>query len=133
MVTLDAPSMPGNNYQTLWIPCWHPATLNQLLGGHWSKGARMKKSDREIVCTYARLCGLREACNQRRVSLHMVLRAGQRAPDRDCWWKSCLDALVQAGLLCDDNPRYCTTGEVVYTRTMDAEFWGTMILLEDLT
>ena len=45
---MDSVENPGV-VQSLVIDGWHPSRLNQLMGCHWGKAARLKKSDREIV------------------------------------------------------------------------------------
>lgn len=87
--------------QGIIIPNWHPAPLNKLLGGHWSKGAKFKSTDRAIVAAYAK--PFAKAQGKRRVTLRIVLGKGERACDPDAFWKSLLDALVQCGMLVDDN------------------------------
>lgn len=102
---------------TLVIDGWHPSTLNQLIRCHWAKAARLKRSDREIVWAEAIVQRVARAEGRRRVDLVIDVERGQRRPDRDAWWKSTLDALVGAGLLIDDGPRWCVTGYVSYRRT----------------
>ena len=116
----------------LWIPGWHPATLNSLICGHWAKGARRKRTDREMVAAYAKISGVPTASGARRVSLHLVMPPGQRRPDRDAYWKSLLDALVHAGLLHDDSPLWCLVGPVTYSRGEGPDVWGTLVLMEDV-
>lgn len=105
----------GTTY-TLTIPNWHPARLNQWEGRHWSVKAKLKKGDRELVIFYSRLAGIPQAHGKRRVSLAVVLTKAQRSPDIDAFWKSTLDALVQAKLLKDDSPKWCELGSVEYER-----------------
>ena len=65
------------------------------------------------------------------MSLFVTLGKGQRVCDADAFWKSALDALVHAGLLIDDNPRYCQLGEVVQKRGGEGER-ATVIVLTDV-
>lgn len=116
----------------LYIPSWSPATVNQLVNGHWARRNRLKKSDKEIVAAYARLAGLAPAVGRRRVSLHQIVPPGKRRADPDAAWKSLLDALVAAGLLRDDGPRWCVLGGVTYSRSDAREVWGTLVVLEDI-
>ena len=114
---------------TLVIDGWHPSTLNQLMRCHWGKSARMKRADREIVWAEALVQRVAKAEGRRRVDLVIDVEKGQRRPDRDAWWKSTLDALVGAGLLVDDGPRWCVPGSVSYRRTGRRR---TAIVLTDL-
>jgi hypothetical protein len=113
----------------LVIAGWHPAKLNQLLNSHWAARGRVKKLDRDLVTVCARMAGTPRAKGKRRVSLVLTLAPGQRAGDPDCYWKSLLDALVHAGLLGDDSPRWCELGTVGFVR---GEARATTITLEDL-
>jgi Holliday junction resolvase RusA-like endonuclease len=86
------------------IPNWHPATVNQLLG-HWSIAHRRKKADCNIIRCYTQ--HLEKAEVKRLVRLTIILGKGQRTCDPDAYWKSLLDALVQAGQLVDDSVKWC--------------------------
>src|SRR4051812_7545214 len=101
---------------TLTIEGWHPARLNDLLRGHWSRGHRLKKADRQIVGLAARLQGIPPATGKRRVSLTITLGPRQRAGDVDAYQKSLLDSLVQAGLLTDDNRQGVELAPVQFER-----------------
>lgn len=118
--------------QSLWIPGWFPARLNELVG-HRMKAARLKKKDRGNVATAYHVYNIRPATGPRRVDLHCVMAPGVRAWDGDSLWKSCLDALVSCGALFDDSPRLCRPGRVTYSRALHDAPPGTLILLEDLT
>lgn len=101
----------------LIIPGWRPATVNELIaGGPWG-AARLKKHDRDHVAVYARIDRIPRATGKRRVSLMITLCKGQRRWDTDALWKSLLDALVWAGMLIDDRPKWCELGPVEYART----------------
>jgi Holliday junction resolvase RusA-like endonuclease len=113
---------------TLDIPTWHPTPLNKLMKGHWSNGHQLKKVDRAMVAAYA--SGIPKAKGRRRVSLHIILNKGQRAPDPDAFFKSLCDALVHAGALVDDNCQYVELAPVTFSR--DPQAWGSVIRLEDL-
>jgi hypothetical protein len=100
----------------LTIDGWHPSTLNRLLGCHWGKRSRLKRSDREMIGWSARLAGTPPATGRRCVSLLLTLAPRQRAGDPDAYWKSILDGLVHAGLLLDDNRQNVELGAVVFGR-----------------
>ena len=124
--------IPGGFFQTLWIAAWHPSTLNQHnSSNHWSKRARLKASDRDIIAYAAKQSRLVSSEQPRKVGLHLILGKGQRACDPDAFWKSLLDALVLCGMLRGDTARFCTMGPVCYSRSM-GNHWGTIITLEDL-
>lgn len=112
----------------LTVVGWHPARLNQLLAGHWSRGHRFKKADRQIVALAARCQKIPPALGKRRVSLVIVLGPRQRAGDPDAYWKSLLDALTHSGLLVDDNRQGVELGPVEFRRGRER---ATEILLED--
>jgi hypothetical protein len=113
--------------QRLVIPGWVPARLNTLVGC-WQRRHRLKRADREMVGTYARLARIPPATLPRRVSLTIVLGPGERAGDPDAYFKSVLDALTACGLLVDDNRQGVELGDVRFERGERA----TVIHLEDL-
>lgn len=111
----------------VFIPRWHPAPLNQLLG-HWAAAAKKKKQDRKMV--FSCFHGLPKATGKRQVSLHIVLKKGQRACDPDAYQKSTGDALVHAGMLTDDNRQGVEWLPIEFSR--DPDNWGTRIILTDV-
>jgi Holliday junction resolvase RusA-like endonuclease len=113
----------------IYIPRWHPVTVNQLLRGKWT-AHRLKKADREMVWAYAQ--GHPKATGKRRVVLTIILKPGQRGADPDAFFKSLADALVQAGLLTDDNRQGVELAPVAYERGTATD-WGTRIRLTDLS
>ncbi len=88
---------------TMEIPGWMPARLNQILGGHFAKGHRLKKHDKEVIALAVALCGVPAATTRRKVSLLVVLEKGKRSPDPDAFDKSLRDALVACGALKNDS------------------------------
>lgn len=118
--------------QSLWIPNWTPALLNQWDGQHWSKRSKLKKADATIVAAYFRGSGLEPARGPRRVSLLFVLPKGKRMFDEDASEKSVRDALVHCSALVDDTPRLARRGSIGYARALIDCQVGTLILLEDL-
>lgn len=124
---------PMGPCQSLWIPNWTPALLNQVMRGHWSNGGRLKKADKDIVAFYFSQAGLTKATGPRRVSMVFILPKGKRMFDRDAPWKSAKDALAACGALLEDTPRLCIDGPVSYARAIGAEsVVGTLICLEDI-
>jgi hypothetical protein len=113
----------------LEIPNWHPARLNQWDGCHWSRRAKLKKIDRQVVGCYAMLSGVPHAKGKRRVSLQVVLGPRQRGADVDAFWKSLLDALTACRLLKDDSRRWCELGSVEFERGPQMT---STIILEDV-
>jgi hypothetical protein len=114
----------------LVIPGWHPARLNDLMGGgHWARRHRLKKADRQLVAAYTKAAGVPQATGRRRVSLELTLAPRQRAADPDAYWKSALDALVACGLLVDDSRQQLQLGTVTFRRGPARQ---TRIVLEDL-
>lgn len=112
---------------TLTLPSYTPTSTNALMRSVRAR-IRLKKSDREIICHYAREQGLPLAMCKRRVSVAITLGKGQRQMDPDNVLKSLLDALVCAGLLVDDGPRWVQLGEVTWHRGERK----TVITLEDI-
>lgn len=119
---------PALARHTLWVPHWHPAPLNQLVG-HRMKAGRLKKTDRDMVAAYALLQRTPKASGKRRVQLEIVLGKGQRKHDPDAFFKSLLDALVKAELLVDDSDRWVVCDPVVYSRGRE---WGSRIVLVEM-
>ncbi len=113
----------------IFIERWHPARLNELMGGHWSKGHKLKKRDRQILWAYAQ--GKPKATGKRQVELTIILKPRQRAADPDAQWKSTLDALKHAGMIVDDNRQGVELLPVRYKRGTEAS-WGTIIELWDI-
>ncbi len=113
----------------LGIPDWHPATLNQFLGRHWTVCAKLKKFDRDLVAFSARDAEIPSAEAKRRVELTIVLGARQRGCDPDAYWKSLLDALVCAGMLVDDSSKWVECPPPTFER---APTKSTRIVLTDI-
>lgn len=111
---------------TVKIPNFHPTALNKLMGVHWSISHKRKKGDANIIRAYYH--HMKPATKKRLVSLTIVLGKGQRGCDPDAYFKSALDALVQAGQLVDDSPKWCELASVVFERGDMA----TIIALEDM-
>jgi len=106
-----------------------PTPLNKLLGGHWARGHRAKKQDAARLSHEVAIQGIPAAREKRAVSLLIVLPKGRRAPDPDAFWKSTLDALVQAGALVNDSSRWIELGPVEFAR---GERLATYLTLEML-
>lgn len=117
--------------QRLVIEQWHPARLNALTSQHWAKRNRAKKADKRVVGLEALAQGITPATGRRRVSLTIGVAKGKREADPDAYWKSLLDALVDAGLLIDDNRDGVEHGTVEFERSPDHRRW-TVITLEDV-
>ena len=114
---------------TLIIAGWTPARLHEWDGRHWSSRSRLKRADRAVVALAARVHGIPPAAGPRRVGLHLAGWPRGRLPDPDGFWKSTLDALVSAGLLVDDAPRWCALGPVTLERSAARR---AVLTLEDL-
>lgn len=112
--------------KTITIPNWHPTPLNKLIGGHWGSASKRKKADRNIITCYTH--HLPKAHGKRRVTLTITLGKGQRGCDPDAYWKSLLDALVHAGQLVDDSPKWVELAPVIFNRSQVAS----TIQLEDI-
>ena len=101
---------------TIEIPNWHPARINQFVGKHWGVGHRLKKADVSMIAFYAKLAHVPIASKKRRMQLTIVYGKRKRQADKDAYWKSLLDALVCAGMLVDDSPKWVTCEEPIYER-----------------
>lgn len=110
------------------IANWHPAKINTLLSLHWAKRQKIKAADRNIIFTYFK--NVPVATCKRRVELFIGLGHRQRGGDPDAYWKSLLDALVQAELLIDDSKEYVELAPVQYYR--NGEESETLIILSDI-
>jgi Holliday junction resolvase RusA-like endonuclease len=97
------------------IPGWRPAALNELMGNR-GKAGRLKKVDRNLVISYARMRRIPAAMVKRRVSLTITLPKGQRRWDVDAFQKSTLDACKHAGIIVDDRDLWVEWGGVKYER-----------------
>ena len=73
-----------------------------------------------------------KAKTKREVHLTVILGKGKRGCDVDAYDKSLLDALVKAGMLVDDNRRWCTKLPTEYTRATGTDKWGSVIRLVDI-
>lgn len=114
-----------------FVPHWRPSSLNSMIGRHWGVVAKLKRADRIMVGTYAKIRDVPRATRKRQVSLEIVLCGRQQETDPDALYKSLLDSLVHARLLVDDSPKYCSLGPVSFARGTKEEA-GTTIVLEDL-
>ncbi|WP_337187556.1 hypothetical protein [Phenylobacterium sp.] len=113
----------------IFIPSWHPAKLNEILSGHWSKGHKLKKRDRQLVWAYSQKAA--RAVGKRRLELTIILKKGQRGADPDAYFKSLCDALKQEKLLVDDNRQGVELMPVRYEKAAGDE-WGSVIRLWDV-
>lgn len=121
--------------QVIWLPAWHPVSLNKLLGGRSRGGIiarhKLKQASMEFIGIRAMLHGTRKATGPRCVDLHLVMPKGGRRCDRDNMKKVSHDGLKHAGLLVDDSPNYCRDGSVTFSKALD-DVWGTFIILTDV-
>lgn len=112
---------------TITILNWQPATINELMRSVKAR-IRLKKSDRMIVACFAKNAAIPEAKTKRKIRLLITLGPRQRGADADAYWKSCLDALVQAKLLRGDSKEWVELLPVEYQR---GSARATRIELED--
>ena len=113
----------------LIIPNYLPPSLNVLMRMHWSKANRLKKECADFVTHYAREQGVEAASEVCRVSLLLTMGPRGRRFDDDNAWKVILDALVKAGLLVDDSPKWARRGDVWWARGPQRE---TVVVLDSL-
>lgn len=92
---------------TIYIPQWHPQTVNKLLEAHFGKRMRLKKMDAQMIGVYSR--HVAKAHKKRKVEIIVSVSGPGRRPDEDAFYKSVHDALVQNKLLVDDSRDWCET------------------------
>ena len=112
----------------IFIPKWHPTTLNQLIGYKWWTIAKLKKGDKKFVSHYTRK--LPKARVKRELHLEIVMKKNQKKADPDAYFKSLNDALTHAGMLVDDSDKWVKINPPTYSRDWDN--WGTRITLTDI-
>ena len=110
------------------IERWHPATVNKLMG-HWRTAGRLKRVDKNMIGFYCKANRIPIAQGAREVALTITISGPGRPPDPDAFWKSTLDALVQAEMLIDDSMRFVRHGPVNIVRGPER---ATLITLTDL-
>lgn len=101
--------------QTLHLYGYHPPTVNELLSGHWSKGARLKKKCVNIMWASCLEQKLVKATGKRMVSIIITTAKAGRRPDPDAYYKSTLDALVKCNMLVDDSSQWCEHMQTMIT------------------
>jgi hypothetical protein len=136
------------------IPGWQPTKLNRLMTSHWRAADRLKQKDCEMIAFCCKLAGVPKigltlgdkqalrlqrlpteasrltSARKRSIQLHVVLAGRGRNPDSaDCWQKSCLDGLVNAGYLTDDGDRWCQWIPPIVERGREK---STTIIITDL-
>ena len=112
----------------VFIPQWHPTPLNKLMSAHWSKRAKMKRDDFEII--WLNTLGLGGQMVKKELNLTIFLGKGQRKCDPDAYFKSLLDGLVKAKLIVDDSDKWLRINNPKFVRR--PENWGTHIELTTL-
>jgi hypothetical protein len=120
---------PGPTYR-LDIPAWTPALASALLHAHPAEAARLQQHDRETVTHFARLQDVPRAAGPRQVQVKLHGWPRGCLPATDAPLRSLLDALVSAGLLVGDSPRWCELAGVRYVRSAERR---TVVTLEELS
>jgi Holliday junction resolvase RusA-like endonuclease len=106
---------------------WHPASANMLDRNRWVRYS-CKKRDAKMVRGYALAGQVPPATCKRRVSVTLEYSTRRWHMDPENAQKSLLDALVNVGLLVDDNQKWKEMGVWESVRTGRA---ATVIVLED--
>jgi hypothetical protein len=117
--------------QSFFIPGWHPAPLNKLIGNQFAAN-KLKKHDKDQIARAKLAYNLEPATKKRRVDLVMFLGKGQRAIDPDSPLKSLNDALVANSLICNDSYIWVENRPTQFVRVMGDAVPGTMVILEDV-
>lgn len=125
----ERPPVAGQRWEVK-IDGYRPASLNEIMHGHWARGAALKKRDRIAMGLAFAISGVPAATGKRRVSLRITLPKGSRRHDIDAFLKTTLDACVHAKILIDDNPKWAVWGGVFYER---GEQLSTTIIVEDIS
>lgn len=107
---------PSSGRYVISIPNFHPTTLNKLLGSHYHAASRLKAGDTQMIGIYAYIAKVPKATGKRRLEIIITLAPGQRGADVDAYGKSTLDALVNLGMLKDDNRQWLELEPVKYER-----------------
>lgn len=113
--------------QKIVIQNWHPVTDNQLMNSHYLRRHKLKLKD-AITIQVASL-HLRPATGKRKVEVTVTLGPKQKKKvDPFAYWKSLLDALVNAKMLVDDSDKWAQVEPLKYERGERR----TLIVLTDL-
>lgn len=116
--------------QSFTIEKWHPTSVNRLMNVHWALRNKMKIEDAETVKLTGLSKDIKPAKGKRIVRVTIILSNRQkRTPDDDNLRKSLLDALVKAGYLVDDSPKWCEVLPFTFLRGPQK---ATIIELEDV-
>lgn len=116
--------------QKFQIDNWQPTSVNRLLQLHWYARNALKIADADVVKIAGLNGNITQAKGKRLVRVTVVLSYRQRrSPDDDNLRKSLLDALVKAGYLVDDSPKWCTVEPFVFLKGPKK---ATIIELEDV-
>lgn len=110
------------------IPNWHPTKSNQLVGVHYHKAAKLKKSDSKMIWAYSARITDKPKIKQR-LTLEIHISGRGRTPDPDAYFKSLNDALVKNGLLVDDSDKWVELAPVKFIRGKEKK---TVIILEGI-
>jgi hypothetical protein len=113
---------------TLELPGYIPTPLNKLMG-NWRKQLA-KRRDREVIGTAARFYAGTPATDPQTVDITIIWPKGRRSHDPDANWKAVCDALVQCGLLRNDNNAWCRLGKIHYAKSAD-DYACTIITLTE--
>jgi len=120
----------GAGRWSLWLPTWHPPSLNVVRRQHWSKESRIKSAIAEHLYYTCMQAKVTAAQGKRRLALTLVMGKGQRCIDRSNLGKLLLDPCVWIGMIRNDSPRWLSEPEAVYERAAE---WGTRIDVSDVT
>jgi hypothetical protein len=131
---LRANEVATSGTHRFFIPGWRPMRLNQMIGRNKYAVSRAKKKEYEMVGAYAILAMVPRATGRRSVRLEVVLEGRQQRVDQDAYSKVVLDALVECGLLIDDDKANVAWEQPTFTRreANDGQEAGTWIVLTDL-
>lgn len=124
----DKPAAHSPGPWVVEIPGWVPPSLNTYLGQHWSVGAKVKKRVAHVVAVACLVAQVPKATTRRRLSVHLSLPRGRKAPDEDNIGKALRDALTACGAIHDDAPEWVESGP--YTQSVGP--LGTILRLEEI-
>lgn len=99
------PSLPPPGRWEAWFPEWIPVSVN-VISGRMNYGTSLKKKDREYIALFTG--HIRPADRPRRLHVEYSYPKNRQGIDLSNGFKSIEDALVDLGLLKDDNRKWLT-------------------------
>lgn len=112
----------------IYIPNWHPASVNKLMG-HWASASKIKNADMQMMAMYALKAKVPPADGKRRLEITLKINTAGRTPDPDNFYKSVCDGLKRCGYIKDDSGTWL---EITPTKFERGKDMATILILEDM-